>query len=658
MLATWGSRREPLATSLALASLLAVLVMPAPAPGARGETLLISRANGPSGVAGNAASNYGRISGDGRFVVFYSNADNLSADDDDAFQNIFVRDAQTGTTTLVSRADGPTGAAANNDSSDPTISADGRFVAFGSGADNLSPDDDDAFNNIFVRDTLTGTTMLVSRMDGPAGGAANGISGSPSISADGRFVAFQSDAYNLSTDDDNTVTDIFVRDLQTGTTTLASRPNAPPGTVGHGVSRSPSISADGRFVAFVSDADDLSADDDNTVTNVFVRDLQTGTTALVSRADGLAGAGANGSSDHPSISADGRFVAFDSTADNLSAEDNDAFTNVFVRDLQAGTTILVSRADGPSGAGGDQDSDTPSISADGRFVAFESNADDLSADDDNAQLNIFVRDTQTGTTTLVSRADGPSGAGGDTGSYTYGFAISANGRFVTFESSATNLTLDDDKTFSDVFRRDVRGGPPHCADVTQAVLRDSATAVALTCADDDGDPMTRSIVSAPSHGSPGPIDQAGGTVTYSPSPGYAGPDAFTFRASDASGDSDVATATLTVAGCAAAATFASIGCRLDELVAARAAGAPNGRLGTKLGRLLTRTQARLAAAEAERSGGRVRAARKTLGKAAKALGAFDHALVTRAARKLDPVTVTSLRAAAAALRRDVLSLRG
>ena len=163
---------------------------------------------------------------------------------------------------------------------------------------------------------------LVSRTS--AGGPADGISGAPSISADGRLVAFESDADNLSPEDDDAVTNIFVRDLDTGTTTLVSRRSAtlavPPA---RDDSRSPSISADGRFVAFESDADNLSPEDDNAVTNIFVRDLQAQTTTLVSRqsvADG--GAGADQNANDPAISADGRHVAFHSFADNLSAEDN------------------------------------------------------------------------------------------------------------------------------------------------------------------------------------------------------------------------------------------------------------------------------------------------------------------------------------------------
>jgi len=645
-----SSRRGLLAISLALAA----LVMPARTWAARGETLLVSRANGPSGVGADDDSSRASISADGRFVAFYSEADNLSADDNDNVTNVFVRDMQLGTTTLVSRADGAAGAGGDDYSFNPTISADGRFVAFYSSADNLSADDDNNVVNVFLRDTQLGTTTLVSRADGPAGAGGDDSSFDPTISADGRFVAFESDADNLSADDNNNVTNVFVRDTQLGTTTLVSRADGVAGAGADDGAVNPKISADGRFVAFESRANNLSSDDLDFVSDVFVRDTRLGTTTLVSRADGPAGAGANYPSGSPTISADGRFVAFQSGAFNLSPDDTDAVDDVFVRDTQLGTTTLVSRADGPAGAGGDGGSSNPSISADGRFVAFASLAANLSADDNNVVLNVFVRDTQMGTTVLVSRANGPSGAGADEDVYIYGDAISADGRFVTFESLADDLSPEDNNGFADVFRRDLRGGPPHCADDAQTVVRDIDTAVGLTCADDDGDAITLAIVSGPAQGVLGAIDQAAATVTYSPNAGAAGADAFTFRASDVNGDSGLATARLTVAGCSGAATFGSIACRLDDLVAAKAAGVPAGRLATKLGRLLTRARERLLAAQANL--GRARLVRKALGRAAKALGAFGHQLGSPAGKKLDLVTVAALRGAAAALRDDVVKL--
>ncbi len=524
-----------------LAGLLVVIPL---AGAARGETLLVSRASG--GGAADGFSQFPSISADGRHVAFAADADNLSGEDDNEFSNVFLRDSQAGTTTLVSRATGAAGAGGDGGSYDTSISADGRYVAFHSGADNLSAEDTDA-PDIFVRDIQAGTTTLVSRATGAAGAGADDQSLSPSISAAGRHVAFMSFADNLSAEDNNAHPGIFVRDLQVGTTTLVSRATGAAGAGADDYSFAPSTSAAGRYVAFASFADNLSAEDNNAHTNVFVRDIQAGTTTLVSRATGLAGAGADGLSQSPSISADGRYVAFESGADNLSAEDNNAFVNVFVRDIQAGTTTLVSRATGPAGAGADglsRSMRSSSISADGRHVAFDSPADNLSTNDNNAYFNIFVRDIQAGTTTLVSRASGPGRVGGDGSSSEA--ALSAEGRHVAFGSDADNLSAEDDNTYRNIFRRDLLRGPPRCTSTAKAAKHNTPMSVALPCADEDGDAVTRTIVARPAHGTLGPINQATGTVSYTPVPGYSGPDTFSFRASDANGNSNVATARLTV----------------------------------------------------------------------------------------------------------------
>ena len=256
-----------------------------------------------------------------------------------------------------------------------------------------------------AKDDLT----LVSRVSGANGAGADAASYFPSVSGDGRYVAFTSYANNLSGEDVDATYDVFVRDLQTNVLTLASRATGAAGAAGTDGSSDASISADGRYVAFSSVADNLSAEDDNLSTNVFVRDLQANTTTLVTRASGAAGAGASDPAYDGRISANGRYVTFISSADNLSAEDNNSYINVFVRDLQANTTTLVSRAAGAAGTGADDSSYNPSVSADGRYVAFQSNADNLSADDNNTYTNLFVRDLQANTLTLVSRASGAAG---------------------------------------------------------------------------------------------------------------------------------------------------------------------------------------------------------------------------------------------------------
>jgi Tol biopolymer transport system component len=411
-------------------------------------TTLVSRATGATGAKGNSVSTEPAISADGRFVAFHSLASNLDPDDGDANFDVFVRDLQTNTTTLVSRAGGAAGAKGNDFSFAPAVSADGRFVAFASWASNLDPDDGDDITDVFVRDLVANTTTLVSRAGGAAGAKGDGDSFGPAISADGRFVAFPSNAANLDPDDGDATLDVVVRDLRAGTTALVSRAAA-AGAKGNDDSFTAALSADGRFVAFDSLASNLDPDDGDAFRDVFVRDLQAQTTTLVSRA----GVKGNGDSFSPSVSADGRIVAFSSFASNFDPDDPDTTLDVFVRGLVANTTTLVSRATGVSGAKGNDFSTVPAVSADGRFVAFTSFASNLDPDDGDAFRDVFVRDLQAQTTTLVSRAAGTSGAKGN--SHSFDPAISADGRVVAFRSDASNLDPDDGDTDADVFARDL-----------------------------------------------------------------------------------------------------------------------------------------------------------------------------------------------------------
>ena len=370
------------------------------------DAVLVSRADGATGAAADdvtiAASS---ISADGRFVAFVSLADNLSDVDDDAYSSVFVRDLQASTTTYVSRADGEGGEAAHGFAGVPSISADGRFVAFDSSAGNLSEQDDDRFRDIFVRDLEASTTTFVSRasdVGGVAGAAGDSASNSASISAEGRSVAFVSGATNLSNEDNDSFQNVYVRDLVTRTTTYLSRASdegGVPGAPADGISDAPAISANGRFVVFESSATNLSEEDGNLLRDVFVRDLQARTTTLVSRASdeaGLPGAPGNGDSAAAAISADGRYVAFQSVANNLSDEDTDGSRSIFVRDLGTGTTTYVSGTV-RGGAKG------PSISADGRRIAFQQEVNSPIGEIVPGE-NIFVRDLRRDTTTFVGRA--------------------------------------------------------------------------------------------------------------------------------------------------------------------------------------------------------------------------------------------------------------
>jgi len=437
----------------ALVAVVALGALALPASAFRDDVVLVSRPT--TGPPADGSSSDPSMSADGRLVAFTSFASGLAEGDDDSATGVFVRDIDAGTTTLVSRATGVTGDGGDGESSAPAVSADGRHVAFASFADDLSGDDAPATSDIFVRDLQSGTTTLVSRGSGPAGAGGDLGSFAPSISADGRYVAFTSLATNLS-GDDLAGFDVFVRDLVSGTTVLVSRADGLAGAPGAGASTSASISADGRRVAFASGAANLSDDDIDAVTSrVLVRDLDAGSTVLVSRATGTAGAPAGAPALAPAISADGRHVAFESAATGLSPDDVGGVSDVFVRDLAAATTTLVSRAPGATGAGGDGNSAAAAISADGSRVAFTSSAGDLSGADGDGLTDVFLRDLATSATVLVSRSPGAQGPAADAASRQP--AVNDDGTLVAFASEADNLAGPIDTLVTNVMRRDVLG---------------------------------------------------------------------------------------------------------------------------------------------------------------------------------------------------------
>jgi Tol biopolymer transport system component len=347
-----------------------------------------------AGVEGDGGSYVPSLSADGRYVTFYSTATNLVTGDTTGNTDIFIRDRQTGTTTRISKSSA--GVEGNGNSFPSSISADGRYVTFESGATNLVAGDTNGMRDIFVRDRNTGTTTLVSRSS--AGVVGNDNSYNPIISANGKYAAFYSGATNLVSGDTNAKTDIFVRDRQTGTTYRVSKSSA--GVESDNPSYNPSISDDGRYVAFASDATNLVSGDTNGMRDIFVRDRNTGTTTLVSKSS--AGVAGDGVSSYPFLSPDGRYVTFESDATNLVAGDTNNNRDIFVRDRNTGTTTLVSK--NSAGVAGDASSYDSTTSADGRYVAFYSGATNLVAGDTNGLEDIFVRDRQTGTTMLVSKS--------------------------------------------------------------------------------------------------------------------------------------------------------------------------------------------------------------------------------------------------------------
>jgi len=323
------------------------------------------------------------------------------------------------------------------------MSADGRYVAFASAAENLAPNDTNAACDVFVRDLQAGTTERVSVHD--PGEQANGDSWMPSISADGRYVVFQHGPDDLAGNGADERYDVYVRDLQERTTERVSVDSS--GNPINGGSFEASISADGGHVAFVSqDYSSVPDEDYSAPHRILVRHLQEGTTELVSV--NRSGEQVNANSAAPSISADGRYVVFNYQADDLVPEDTNGDTDVYVRDLQAGTTELVSVSS--SGEQGRWTSDYASISSDGRYVAFKSLADNLVTNDTNG-WDLFVRDLQEGTTELINVAS--SGEQGN--SDTIGIpAISDDGRYVAFDSYADNLVGNDTNGSGDGYRQD------------------------------------------------------------------------------------------------------------------------------------------------------------------------------------------------------------
>jgi Tol biopolymer transport system component len=413
------------------------------------------------GAAGNGHSYGPGISDDGRYVAFFSGASNLVNGDTNEAWDIFVYDIQTGTPTRVSVASDGTEANGHADIA-PAISADGRYVAFFSYATNLVSGDTNGRGDIFLHDLQSGATTRVSIASD--GTQANDQSNeAPAISAGGRYVAFFSYATNLLSGDTNWVPDVFVHDTETGVTTRASVTS--DGIEGNNTSEQPAISADGRYVAFVSLASNLASGDTNDLFDVYLHDMQDGTTSRISVASD--GAGGNGGSFNPALSADGRYVAFESEASNLVSGDTNGVVDVFVHDTQTGTTTRVSlAADGTEGNGR---SVAPAISANGRYVTFSSFASNLISGDTNGAADVFVYDTQTGAVTRVSLpADGTEGNGDSSDP-----AMSADGRHIAFSSIAFNLVVGDTNPGSDIFVVDNHSASPTVEIYLPIIVRSS-----------------------------------------------------------------------------------------------------------------------------------------------------------------------------------------
>jgi Tol biopolymer transport system component len=402
--------------ALALTGALALaLGVTAIALAANAKTTLVSVSS--SGEAANDASGNPALSGDGRFVAFASFATNL---DPSAPGGLFVRDLKTGTTQLVAPA------SRGVQPIQPSFSANGRFVAYA---------EPDSFGdgNIYLYDSKSGKTSVVTI--GRNGKPAGGRSQNPSVSANGRYVAFSSDSKQLTRPQPVAPRNEFVRDMKTGKTQQVNVTSN--GKPGNGYCHHPSISGDGRYVAYETQATNIVKGARGY--NVYVRDLKRQRTIFASVSS--SGKRANKGSHRAAISGDGRYVAFVSKATNLVKHDKNHWADIFVRDLRKGKTKLVSVSS--SGRQADHPSNAPAISNHGGFITFESSAKNLVPGGSDGKLHVFFRDEHSGKTVQVDVSSSGKSANVGVGvlidAYTQSLAMSSDGRVAAFESPATNL---------------------------------------------------------------------------------------------------------------------------------------------------------------------------------------------------------------------------
>jgi uncharacterized protein YjbI with pentapeptide repeats len=399
---------------------------------------------------GNGDSLYpGALSKNGRFICFGSAAANLVANDTNGHVDIFIRDLRKGETRRVNVSSN--GEQANSGSSACALSGNGRHVVFTSDATNLVSDDTNGRADVFVHDRKTGNTSRVSVNSGGEQGN-DGSGGTIGMSSDGRLVVFTSNASNLVPEDTNNFDDIFLHDRDTNTTTRVNVNSAGKQASGCVLicQGSPTISGNGRYIAFDSSATNLVSGDTNGKRDVFVRDLKSGITTRVST--NSLGAEGNKNSFMPRLSDDGLVVAFGSEASNLVAGDSNNVEDAFVYDFQYSGLKRVSVSS--TGAQANAGSFNYSLSGDGRFVAFSSGATNLVFDDTNEKTDIFVHDIETRETVRVSVDDFGKQGNGDSDGLS---PLNRNGHYIAFGSYASNLVLSDLNGMADSFIYERRG---------------------------------------------------------------------------------------------------------------------------------------------------------------------------------------------------------
>jgi hypothetical protein len=422
----------------AVAALLLSIALP-PALAAPGDLTLLSIH--PRKGKGNAESEYPSLSANGRFIAFSSHATNLHAADRDDIADIFVADRVTGKVRLVSiTADGTKG---NWDSYSPGISDDGTKVVFTSYSDNIHPDDLDTYTDVYVKDLRTGELRLVSTTSSEE--KSNNACYNSVISGDGTAVAFHTLATNLDARDTDGFEDVYVKDLLTGDLTLATAGTS--GNKGNFFSLYPSISQDGSRVTFYTLSNNWDPRDTDFAYDVYVKDVLTGEMILASTSD--AGVKSNTNCFDPQISGDGTVVVFDSNATNLDAGDTDSLSDVYWKDLETGEMRLVSAA--ASGVKGNSYSYGSAVSGDGTMVTFLSWSQNLDPADPDDRVDAFRKNVATGAISLATSSD--TGVKGN--AETLGATVSANGAFVGFYTQATNLDPKDGDFTPDVYVKEL-----------------------------------------------------------------------------------------------------------------------------------------------------------------------------------------------------------
>jgi Tol biopolymer transport system component len=426
-------------------SVVCLLCLLLPASLLRAETSRVSVDSAE--VQANASSDQAAISADGNFVAFASGATNLVAGDSNAWRDIFVRDLTNGTSERVSVSSAA--AQSNGDSREPSLSQDGRYVVFRSNALNLVGGDSNNAYDIFVHDRLSHTTERVSLTSSQE--QANGNSYEPIVSADGVKVVFRSSATDLlgAGVDTNARDDFFLRDRNAGSTTRLTVTSS-AAQMTSGSCASPAISSDAEVIAFDCSDTNLGGAglDTNSYRDVFVRDVQAGSTARVSHSTSFGAC--DGDSYRPSVSGDGRYIAFDSNATNLVVDDSNLRSDIFVYDRDS--QIMTKITHGLDGAESNGDSIYPTFSSDGSFIAFFSKATNLTTD--NLSFSggylIYQYEVASGSISLVQTS---SSGVADNWFDLYGsrIAVSGDGSRVAFGTPGSNLIADDTNDVADIY---------------------------------------------------------------------------------------------------------------------------------------------------------------------------------------------------------------